>query len=99
MKRYWRRCKQRKRPYDEDEAAKRISFLREPEDVEREIAKRVAEDGDKATIDGIHDYMHELYRNKLLEEMIRIGWNKRRAMYWIWKDWSIFKEEDNSGTN
>lgn len=99
VKRYWRRCKQRKRPYDEDEAAKRISFLREPEDVEREIAKRVAEDGDKATIDGIHDYMHELYRNKLLEEMIRIGWNKRRAMYWIWKDWSIFKEEDNSGTN
>lgn len=96
VKRYWRRCKRHKEPYDEDEAAKMISFLHEPEDedVEREIAKRVAEDGDKATIDGLHDYMHEYYREKLLEEMIRLGWDKHRAKFWIWKDWEKAYEEE-----
>ena len=66
-----------------------------PNGVEQEIAKRVAEDGEKATIDGIHDYMHELYRNKLLEEMIRLGWDRRVAKYWIWKDWGkVLREEE-----
>jgi len=95
VKRYRRRCKRHKEPYDEDEAAKKISFMKEPEDVEREITRRVKENGDKATINGLHDYIHEYYRKELLEEMLRLGWDKRRAKLWIWKDWSVIKEEDD----
>ena len=96
MKRYWRRCKRHKEPYDEDEAARRISFLYEPDDVEREIARRVGEKGGKATIDGLRDCMHEYYRKKLLYEMVRLGWNKRRAKFWIWKDWKMLVEDEEN---
>lgn len=95
VKRYWRSCKRKKIPYDIEKATQIISFFGMPNGIEQEIAERVEKDGDKATIDGIHDYMHELYRNKLLEEMIRLGWDKRVAKYWIWKDWEkVFREEE-----
>lgn len=94
MKRYWRSCKRKKIPYDTEKATQVISFFGMPNGIEQEIAERVKKDGDKATIDGIHDYMHELYRNKLLEEMIRLGWDKRVAKYWIWKDWEKAYEEE-----
>ena len=60
--------------------------------VERLVLEK---DGDKATIDGIHDYMHELYRKKLLDEMVRLGWDEGLATYWIWKDWrEVYEEEE-----
>lgn len=95
VKRYWRSCKRKKIKFDVEKATQLISFLGTPNGIEQEIAERVEKDGDKATIDGIHDYMHELYRNKLLEEMIRLGWDRRIAKYWIWKDWGkVFREEE-----
>lgn len=100
VKRYWRSCKRKKIPYDIEKATQLISFFGMPNGIEQEIAERVEKDGDKATIDGIHDYMHELYRNKLLEEMIRLGWDKRVAKYWIWKDWGkVFREEEEMNDN
>lgn len=72
-----------------------MSFLQEPGDLEREIARRVEADGDKATIEGLHDEIHEYYRKELLKEMLRLGWDKRRARLWIWKDWSVIEEEDD----
>lgn len=94
VKRYWRSCKRKKIPYDIEKATQIISFFGMSNGIEQEIARRVEKDGDKATIDGIHDYMHEYYRNKLLEEMIRLGWDKRVAKYWIWKDWKKAYEEE-----
>lgn len=94
VKRYWRSCKRKKIPYDIEKATQIISFFGMPNGIEQEIAERVKKDGEKATIDGIHDYMHEYYRNKLLEEMIRLGWDKRVAKYWIWKDWKKAYEEE-----
>ena len=100
VKRYWRSCKRKKIPYDVEKATQLISFLGTPNGIEQEIAERVEKDGDKATIDGIHDYIHELYRNKLLEEMIRLGWDRRVAKYWIWKDWGkVFREEEAINDN
>lgn len=93
--RYWRRCKRNKTQYDVDMAAQSISFPGTPNGIEQEIAERVARDGDKATIDGLRDYMHEYYRKKLLEEMVRLGWDKRRAKFWIWKDWKMLKEDED----
>lgn len=94
-KRYWRRCRRKKITYNANEAAQSISFLQEPGDLEREIARRVEADGDKATIEGLHDEIHEYYRKELLKEMLRLGWDKRRARLWIWKDWSVIEEEED----
>lgn len=52
------------------------------------MARRVGEFGDKATIEGLHDGIHEYYRKELFEEMVRLGWDKAKADYWIWGDWS-----------
>ena len=95
VKRYWRRCKRKKIPYDVEKATQIISFIWTSNGVEQEIAKRVAEDGEKATIDGLHDYIHEHYRYKLLDEMIRLGWDKRYAKWWIWKDIKYLFEGDS----
>lgn len=89
---YRKKCKRNKIPYIESEAIKECCYL-QPTDVDKEIAHRVGLYGDKATIDGIHDDMHEYYRNKLLEEMIRLGWEERTAKYWIWKDWRCLVED------
>ena len=94
-KKYYRKCKRKKIPYNSEEAARRISFLREPTELEHEIAHRVKSFGEKATINGLHDTMHEYYRNLWLEEMIRLGWDKQQAAYWIWKDWKILVEDMN----
>lgn len=93
--RYWRMCKRNKTPYNVDIAAQSISFPGTPNGIEQEIAERVARDGDKATIDGLRDYMHEYYRKELLEEMVRLGWDRRRAKYWLWKDWKMLKEDED----
>ena len=86
LQKYRRKCKRNKVPYVEEEALKK-TILFEPTDVDREIARRVGQYGDKATIDGLHDSLHEYYRNRLFEKMVELGWDKKTADYWIWKDW------------
>lgn len=88
LKKYYRRCKRNKIAYIVDEALAKVCLF-PPRDSELELAKRVEMYGDKATLEGVHDEMHEYYRNALLKEMIRLGWNERKAKYWIWKDWRM----------
>jgi len=47
-----------------------------------EIAKRVVELGDKATIDGIHTESWDRYRTNLYKEMVACGWNDDDAYKW-----------------
>ena len=85
FQKYYRKCKRKKISYIEDEAIAKCCW-RSPTNIDREIAKRVGEHGDKATIDGLHDNIHEYYRNRLFEKMVELGWDEKTADYWIWKD-------------
>lgn len=85
VKKYYRKCKRMKIPYDMDEAVKQSSFFTSS-DIDREIAKRVGEKGSKATIDGLRLSFQEHHRKELFTEMVRLGWNKEQADYWIWND-------------
>lgn len=87
VKKYYRKCKRMKIPYDMDEAVKQSSFFTSS-DIDREIAKRVGEQGNKATIDGLRLPLQEHNRKKLFTEMVRLGWEKERAAFWIWNDFS-----------
>ena len=81
VKKYWRKCKRNKMPFDEDEALKKICWMT-PKDYEKEIVRRVKEQGEKATIDGIHYPMSDYYRNELYKEMIANGWDDFKAYQW-----------------
>lgn len=58
-----------------------------PTSYDLEIAKRVIEDGKKATIDGVHTYMHEYYRREWYECLVKLGWTKMEAFNWVYKEW------------
>ena len=99
IKKYYRKCKRNKIIYTVEEALKKTCFLT-PTETDYELAKRVEIYGNKASIEGLHDSMHDYYRNELLEEMLRLGWDKRKAKYWLWRDWKmLIEEEDIDGSD
>lgn len=77
--RIYNRCKRKKIEFDVDEAVKKICWMGWNEEPYRELAIRVKEHGNKATIDGIHLRMHEHYRQELVDEMIENGLD---PVYW-----------------
>ena len=98
FQKYWRKCNREKKPYIETEAIKKVCWS-QPTEVDEEIAHRVAMYGAEATIDDLHDMIHEHFRNELLNEMINLGWDKRIAKYWIWKDWKMLIEREDKYDN
>lgn len=95
LKKYYLKCKRNKVPYTVEEALKKMCFTTLVE-TDYELAKRVEMYGNKATIEGLHRSTSDHYRNRLLEEMLRLGWDRRRARYWLWKDWKMLIEEDDT---
>lgn len=84
LKKYWRKCNRKKIPFDRDEAERMVSWRigdkLEPHVME--LINRVEKLGDKATIDDIHDPMHDRMRQELLDEMVRLGWDEDDAYKW-----------------
>ena len=97
--RYWRRCKKNKKPFNEQEALKEITwFCKEPKEYQIELVRRVEARGDKASIEDLHDDMHDYYRKALFEEMVNNGWEKERAGSWVygWLRWAKMKKQDEN---
>ena len=84
LQKYWRKCKRKKIPFDRDEAERLVSWRLgdKPEPHVMELISRVEELGDKATIDDIHDPIHDRMRQELLSEMVRLGWDENDAYKW-----------------
>ena len=71
----------------------------QPSEAEKEIAHRVAELGEKATIDNLPENpLSRHYREELLAEMISLGWEERKARAWIWKDIKYLYDREESVT-
>ena len=81
--RYWKKCKRNKTEFNKEEALKKI-FIFTHRECDIEIVDRVSYFGDKATIDGIHDPIHDYFRGLLFDEMVNNGWDKNTAFYWIY---------------
>lgn len=90
IQKYYRKCKRNKIPYTVEEAVKQCCFFTST-DVDKRIAEVVGEHGNKVTVeDLIEEYKirlstSEYYRERLLERMIELGWDKSKAEFWIWK--------------
>lgn len=89
--RYWRRCKRKKVPFSVDKCVEAYHWLNT--DMFREIAKRVAKDGEKAEFDDLHDSLHEYFRRRWYDEMIRVGWSEIEAFDWCYKGFFTSKED------
>lgn len=84
FKKYWRKCKREKKEYIVDDALKLRNFFGEPAEYEILLALKVKQDGEKATIKGIHDSLHEYYRKEFYDYLISLGYEESWARIWIY---------------
>lgn len=87
---YWRKCKRNKIPFIVDECIEALRWMNI--DMIRVVAERVAKDGNKAEFNDIHDSLHEYYRRKWFEELVRLGYTEREAYDWCFN--AFFDDEE-----
>ena len=101
IKKYYRKCKRQKRTFNKEEALRIVSWYdSKPQDYETTIVNRVAELGEKATTEDLHDPMHEHMRKEWLDLMIKAGWDRFAAYRWVygWKRYyTKIKNDDLTG--
>lgn len=71
----YKKCKRKKIPFEPDTRWYNTNLI-----------QRVKEQGEKATIDGIHTRMHNRYRKELAEEMERNGYEDIDIIKWVYPD-------------
>lgn len=90
-KKYWNRCKRNKTVPSVEEYLEQsywsVDYL------DRTIIERLIKDGNKAEFDDLHDWLHEHFRKKWYEEMIRVGYTEREAFDWVYKGFFTSEEE------
>ena len=87
---YWRKCKRNKVPFIVEECVKKLNFM--SSDIISIIAERVAKDGKNAEFDDIHLPMHEYFRRRWFEELVRLGYTEQEAYIWCFK--GLFDSDD-----
>lgn len=87
---YWRKCKRNKKPFIVDECIESLHWMND--NILRIVAERVAKDGNKAEFDDLHRSLHEYYRRKWFEEMVRLGWDVCIAFNWCFNEFFPKKE-------
>lgn len=83
IKNEYRRLKRHKKKFVPEEVAERYSWINAPYVIE--ICKRVAEHPTVANVEGIHTNMHQYYRERLRDEMIKCGYTKKQANKWVYE--------------
>ena len=78
---YWRKCKRNKTPFTAEKYFEQ-TWLNKSNPLLIEIVKRVVKDGKKATTEGLHTDIHEYYRKRWFEEMVRLGYSETEAFNW-----------------
>lgn len=90
LKRLRRSKKRKHEEFIPKDAVNKLSIFFNHTEYKIELANRVAESGDKATIDDIHIPFSDYYRRILYEDMIAAGYTERFARWWVYKDWKSF---------
>ena len=81
--RYWRKCKRGKKDFVPEECVERLHWM--DKDMIEEIAYRIKTYGNKAEFDDLHDSMHEYFRRRWFEEMVKVGYTELEAYNWCFK--------------
>lgn len=96
---YYKKCKRKKQPFDQEAALLKISHFDE-KDYLKEIVSRVAAKGEKATIEDIHIPFYDRMRRELFIEMLRNGWSESKSYRWCFglTRWAKWIKENNKLT-
>ena len=81
-KKYYRKCKRKKEKFNVEECLKKIYFF-EQKEYEQQVVERVAKDGEKADVDGIHIPMFDYSRRLWYKDLVDAGWDKMQAGMWV----------------
>lgn len=81
--RYYKRCKRKKEEFDKNVALELIVWF-EPEPYQIELVNRIAEMGEKATIDNLHTKYHDSRRKEWFDLMVENGWDENMAYRWVY---------------
>lgn len=95
LKRYWRKCKRKKVQFDDEEALKLICWFT-PQEHDKELVRRVKQDGEKATAEDVHIDGWDRMRKDLADEMLRWGWDKLKTYTWCYgwsRGWRMLQDE------
>lgn len=86
MKKHWRRCKRNHTTFDVEECLQETTW-RDCSDVETQLAERVRQLGDKATVDGLHESFRDThYRTMLASEMSQHGYTDKEIQRWVFQN-------------
>ena len=90
FKRYYRKCKRKKIPYNVDEALEKCIYFNGDREFYRPIAEAVSKYGNSAEIpENMHLRTHEYYRKLLYKDMREAGYSCHEACTWCfgWRRW------------
>lgn len=90
-KKYYRKCKRKKEDFNVEECLKKICFF-DQKDYKRQVVERVAKDGEKADVDGIHIPMFDYGRRIWYKDLVDAGWDEMQAGMWVFGLSRWFKE-------
>ena len=85
-RKYWKKCKRNKVECNVDEYITHRSSWSCSEYLDRPIMEKIIKDGEKAEFDDIHDNMHEYFRRRWFEEMVRVGYSEWEAFNWCFNE-------------
>lgn len=85
----YKKCKREKKPFIEEDV---LAQCWSPSEEVKEIIRRIAKDGRKATLDGIHTKMAEHYRRGWYDTLVSLGWDEIFAFNWVYKE--LFTTEE-----
>lgn len=84
IKKVYRRCKRKHEEFNIEEVYQKECWLF-PRPELRILVERVADQGNKATIEGVYDRMHERYRDEWRKELLEYGYDAEWIEEWIYK--------------
>lgn len=88
--RVFNRCKRNKIPFIEEDVYKELNYFNTLNEPLKEIIKRIAENGTKISLEGIHREMQEYYRTELYRDMVEAGYDELGAYRWVFKEHMYF---------
>ena len=84
VQRLYKGCKRKKIEFTEEYVLKELKWANK--DIIKTLFYRVKEHPYSANVEGLHDNLHQHYRKRLEEDMIKAGYTPKQAYEWVYNN-------------